>query len=423
MTHLHLLILALPACGLAVPLGDHPLDDQPISESSLLVHLADALPDAAGVTAGDLVDDKRLDFDQAPDPSALFVAQAAEYAALPDLVGDTLELRVLTYNVGLLDRTYFAGGHVAVPHVAERAQVLPERVVGDDWDILLLQEVWEWEHVLLFAQAAEQNGYVWYAGTEKAHIEHGLMILVKESLVGGEELQVEVQFDDQRGIEHRPGPNIRRGYLEWGFTLEPTGEPVRLLNTHPQAFVDFWEVRTLQLRQVGLAASEAPADTLVLLGGDLNAGPYYPQDTFGQVDGDAVTGWWRNATAWPLVQHYGGLRDLTGAFSEAQDVVAMDALPAWSEAYLDTPLAGACDELPENVFSGTDCNSLYFENYGGQEYPARLDHLMWRDGAAQLRVLDSQQEYLTPEAVDGAGTVELSDHYGVSARVQIGVGG
>lgn len=423
MMHFHLLVLALPACGLAVPLGDHPLDDQLASESPLLTHLAEALPDAAGVTAGELVGDKRLVFDQAPDPSALFVAQAAEHAALPELVGDTQELRVLTYNVGLLDRSYFAGGRVAVPHVAERAQVLPERVMADDWDILLLQEVWEWEHVLLFAQAAEQNGYLWYAGTETAHIEHGLMILVKQSLVGGETLQVEVQFDDQRAIEHRPGPNIRRGYLEWGFTLEPTGEPIRLLNTHPQAFVDFWEVRNLQLRQVGLAANEVPADTLVLLGGDLNAGPYYPEDTFGQIDGDPVIGWWRNATAWPLMQHYGGLRDLSGAFSEAQDVVAMDALPAWSEAYLDAPLAGTCDEVPADVFTGTDCNGIYFENYGGQEYPARLDHLMWRDGAAQLRVLETQQEYVTPEAVDGAGTVELSDHYGVSARVQVGVGG
>lgn len=420
MKHLPLLVLALAGCGGAAPaLGDHPLDGTVLAESPLLAHLAAGLTDGAGVTAGDLLDDDKLVFGEAPDPSDLFMAQTDAHTALPALSAEATSLRVLTWNTGLLDRTYLFGSRVAVPSVAERLEVLPERVLADGWDILLLQEVWEWEHVLRFAEAAEAAGYRWYAGTEDLHHEHGLIILVRADLVGGDEEQVEVQFDDQRKIENWPGPDIKRGYLEWAFTAQPSGIPVRLFDTHPQAFVEHWQIRSLQARQVGLAVDAAPDDELVLLGADLNAGPYYPADTFGQVDGEPVTGWWKNTITWPLLQHYGGLTDLPGALDVAQDVAAMGQVPDWSEAWFETPLAGACDDVPPGVFTATDCNSIYFDNYAGQEYPARLDHLFWRDDAQRLRVLSAEHVYVTPEEVPGAGTIELSDHYGVGVTIAI----
>lgn len=58
-----------------------------------------------------------------------------------------------------------------------------------------------------------------------------------------------------------------------------------------------------------------------LLGGGLSlAGAYYPLDTFGEVDGEAVTDWWRNAQAYALLLHYGGLYGVFAAAGEARDV-------------------------------------------------------------------------------------------------------
>jgi hypothetical protein len=291
-------------------------------------------------------------------------------------------------------------------------------LLGDDWDILLLQEVWEWRDVMRFAEVAARKGYRWYAGTETHHVQHGILILIRADLVSGPETRTEVQFDSQRWIERWPGPNVRRGYLTWSFVHAPTGQRMRVASAHPQSFPAFWDIRTLQARQMALDLREGPEE-VVILGTDLNAGPYYPVDTWGEVSGKPVGDWWRNAITYPLVRHYGELTDIAGSLAPAKDVVALQALPPWSPLFLREPLGGACGKLPQGVFTGTDCNSLYFASYAGQEYPTRLDHLFLRDRTGVVNVAEVGLAYTEKEAFP-SGNHEPSDHYGVGARLWVG---
>jgi hypothetical protein len=74
--------------------------------------------------------------------------------------------------------------------------------------------------------------------------------------------------------------------------------------------------------------------------------------------------------------------------------------------------------VPQGVFTGTDCNRLYFDSYGGTEYPARLDHLFLRAPTDVVGVATTGLSYVNAETIRGH-THELSDHYGVHAELRI----
>jgi endonuclease/exonuclease/phosphatase family metal-dependent hydrolase len=72
------------------------------------------------------------------------------------------------------------------------------------------------------------------------------------------------------------------------------------------------------------------------------------------------------------------------------------------------------------VFTGTDCNRLYFEQYAGTEPPARLDHVLLRDPERRVRVVGAGLTLTERHALGAAGgAVELSDHYGVRATLRV----
>jgi endonuclease/exonuclease/phosphatase family metal-dependent hydrolase len=413
----------------APPLGAHPKDQALLAGSRELAHLALALrpPGAAlggligvdpdGPKVVDLLAGPPPAFFSAPEPALLAAGRPRLGEARAAVAPGAAPLRALSYNTGLLDRKYIAG-HVKVPHRDSRRLVLPERLLNDGWDVILLQEVWEWEDVALLAQAAEAAGYRWWAGEERRHVQHGVMILVRAALVSGPEQRTEGQFEVQRRIERWPGPNVRRGWLSWTFTHAPSGRRLRVASAHPQAWPQFWRERSLQARQLALAVNDAPEDVIVLLGVDLNAAPYYPHDRFGEVKGKPVEQWWRNAITYPLLRHYGDLLDVAALAAPAGDVAAMAALPAWSPSWASQALGGACGAVPTGVFSATDCNSLYFASYAGEEYPARLDYLFLRDHSAAVGVHATGQAYVDPMTLP-TGNHELSDHYGVWADLSI----
>ncbi len=414
MRSLALLLPLAVGCAKAPRLGSVPADQAVLATTPGLAHLAEQLPPDGPRTVEALVRSGRWDFKGPPDPSAWFAAEATGESAA---IENGVELKVLTYNTGLLDRQYF-GGEAVMPEVPHRATWLPETLLSTgQWDVLLLQEVWEWDQVDRFAQAAQKYGYVWYAGSKKAHVQHGLLMLVKKELVGEDGDRTEVQFDAQRKIERWPGPNIKRGYLTWSFTHAPTGRPVRIATAHPQAFPQFWQVRTLQARQLALDLAASPDDTTVVLGIDLNAGPYYPKDSFGIYHGKPMTGWWRNSLTYPLIRHYGGLTDAQGVRGLAGDVAAMEALPPFTEQWLEVPLGGVCAAMPP-VFTGTDCNPQYAHNYIGEEYPARLDYVFTRAPEGSLRVVEAGRVYDAPVAL-GSREMVPSDHYGVAAVLEL----
>lgn len=396
-------------------LGEHPLDGTRLGDAPALRHLATALDDGEGLTVEDLFREQPA-YARAPDPSALLEQQQADHDALPPLPSPE-PLRVLSFNTGLLDRWYpFAV--LQVPHVDERRAQLPAKLLGDGWDVLLLQEVWDMRDVQAFEQEAARRGYRAYAGSsDAAHEAHGLLMLVREAIIDpdGPDERDEETFELQRDIERFPGPGIERGLLSWRLRHAPTGVVLHLFDTHTTAFPELSWVRDAQARQLGLRAHAVPDDEVVVMTGDLNAGPYYPHDRFGEVDGEPVVGWWRNAQAYPLLLHYGGLWDAHAAAGQADDVALLDQLPAYGPRYADEPYGDAalCEVLT-GVFTATDCNSLYFEQYAATEYPARLDHVLVRDALERVRVYDSAVVYTEPLP---GGSFEASDHYGVGVTL------
>lgn len=411
------------ACGddeVPADLGTWPEDLVKLVDSPALQHVAAALDGGDALTVADLFHADRLRFTAAPDPSPLFAAQAAEHAALPPLAAAE-PLRVLSYNTGLLSRWY-PFTHVGVPRYRERRERGPAELLAGEWDVLFLQETWELVDVERFAAEAERRGYAIYSGSEKKHEQHGLVILVREALIGDEpQAFVEQQFEAQREIELFPGPGVKRGVIGWSFTHAPTGRRIHLYCTHMTSFPELWQERDSQARMIGGKISDHDAADIVLLGGDFNAGPYYPEDSFGS-DGDAViSGWWHNTMMYPLMLHYGGLYDSHSVLQPARDVARMQQLllPFSPGAYKGEPLAGRCADVPVDTFTATDCNSLYFEQYAATEYPARLDYIMVRDAERHVRVVASELEYTQPLDFGAAGNFELSDHFGISAMLQI----
>jgi hypothetical protein len=420
-----LLILAIVGCPGNVPLpdgiGDGDGDMGVLEDKPHLRHLADALNRSADVTVADLFLDEELEFVRSPDPSQLFEDRYWEHQLLPS-VHSFNTVKVLTYNTGLLSRTYL-GNLVEVPEYEARREVMPHRVVLSGFDVLLLQEVWEWEDAVAIAEVAEGFGFATWYGDEETHVQHGTFMAVRESLIDDSEDQdkYEFQFESQYKAEESPGPNIKRGWLEWEFTLADNGRRVRLYCAHASAFPEQWLRRDLQMREMGMSMRTVEDETILLVGGDMNAGPYYKTDIWTGPDGD-IEGWWDNARAYPLLMHYGELWDVHGAAQILQDVVRGDTVPIGVPGMTVQPYGDVewCADTPSDTFTGSDCNSLYFDNYAATEFPARLDHLMVRDHLDGVRVVSSELQFVEP--IDWGWDVqfELSDHYGVGAELRIG---
>ena len=100
-------------------LGDVAGDDSRLLDVACLAHLADASDD---LRVRDILRPGARLYRRAPDPSALFESRHAAHAALPEL-GASRPLRVLTFNVALLDRTYL-GQRAVSPHIPERRAAL-----------------------------------------------------------------------------------------------------------------------------------------------------------------------------------------------------------------------------------------------------------------------------------------------------------
>lgn len=415
--------LMLPACAdedIPEDLGARVEDRVRLVDDPRLAYLAEALADGADARVEDLFYKERAVFASAPDPTPLFELQAAEHAGLPPLT-DAEPLRVLTFNLGLLDRWYPLT-HVGAPQMGPRRERLPQELLAGDFDVVCLQEIWELEDVGRFAAEAKEQGYALYFGSKEKHVQHGLAILVRESILGDEEqARVEEQFAAQREIEFFPGPWVKRGFLRWSFTHAPTGRRVHVYDTHMTSFPDLWHERIAQARVIGGEAKSHGGDDVVLVAGDFNAGPHYPEESFGSVDGEPVGEWFNNATMYPLFLHYGDLVDTHSALAPATDVLRMQELllPFDAAKYLAEPLAGRCEAIAVDAFTGTDCNSLYFEQYAGTEYPARLDYVLLHDPGEHVRVVVSEILYSEPLDFGAAGKFELSDHFAYSTTLQI----
>jgi endonuclease/exonuclease/phosphatase family metal-dependent hydrolase len=398
-------------CAARLPrdFGDLPADRTVLAEDPDLAHL---VIDGGPTTVEALIRKRNAGYATPPDPTPRLAALAAAYA--PPEGGTSLS--VLTYNVAFLD-VRFLGTHVKSPHLEVRRDHLVATLFASH-DVLLLQEVWSWESAVALGLAAEKAGYAWYAGEEVGHAEHGLFVAVRRSLLADGDAVTpgdcsETRYDAARPGEFWPGPNIRRGFLACTFGLRGTETVITVVDNHATSFPTYTRQRELQARQVGAFVAGRPPAEVVILGGDLNSGPYYPADTWTLPNGKTQGGWLRNAVAYSLWLHYGDMVDVFAlANGGGADRRAADVLPtAAGISY--------CDKTEHIAFTGTDCNLLYQEQYGGTEYPARLDHLMVHDPGGRVAV-DGARIVFTERLDLGVGSpIEASDHYGVEARLRV----
>jgi len=398
-------------------LGEHPADLADMTAVPVLQHLAASMPEATPRTPAGLLADRSHRYLTAPDPHALFTAEAkADSGEATDHA-----IKVLSYDVGLLDTRWMLGlRRIRMPEVGSRRSELPTRLLRDDWDILLLQEVWAWADVVRFAEAAEREGYVWFAGSERRHNQHGLVILVKGSIIDGAQRRTEGVFEDQGRKPLSQGPRLGAGYLTWSFTHTASQRRVRIATTRlfDGHTATSWHTRSMQARQLGIDLATSDDDTVLIVGGDMGTGPYHPEGVLGPINGRDDQELWQESTTWAMLRHYGDLVDTATYGHAAGDIEAMHALPEWNRGWTKRPLHGWCAQLPPDRFTSTDCNRLHFAHHRGELVPSRRDQLLVRMADDQGALGTPGLWYVEPEPVRGR-THTLSHRYGVGLDIYL----
>ena len=404
------------AAGLRPGPGSLEADRMSLVDSSALAHISHSAP-VLDHEVRSLFDRDEDDLTTPPDPTGRMESIAAAHAALPEL-GSAGDLAVMTYNLGLLDFRVF-GYAVQSPALDARRGAAPAMLFELGHDVLLLQEVWRWRDVDVLAQEAHAHGYVIWPGTPDRHEEHGLVIAVRAERIGGGTVLDEGRFAAQQKVERWPGPGVPRGWLSFGFHLAGTDQHITFYNTHATAHMRHWRIREQQARELGAVARAQ--DGLVVLGGDLNSPPFYGEDVWMTGMGRALGGGWNNAVAWGVWQHYGGVTDIVAMVAGAEDVKLQKRVPQDWTRFLYDPYGSQswCAHMEGSLFTATDCNTLYFEQYAGEEPPARLDHLMLRDPGGHVRVEGVKVVLHERHALGNGDTVEPSDHYGLVAHMRV----
>lgn len=412
-----------------IALGGDDTDGFQIGASAATAHLADAIDGGGDLTFQQLFEKgDGLTFKDAPNPTKLLSDTNARDDDFP--TSGRFPLTVLTYNVAMLDVDLLGFiPYAETPELNTRRKDTPAKILGRGADIVLLQEVWLAEDVEEFFATADEFGYRGFVQDREGHND-GLAIFIKESdIAGGTTTQVDfAAYGSQNGTEYFPGPGIQRGWMSVRF-VHPDIGGVRVYDTHMQAFPENWAGRMKQGRELGIIMRTAPEedgtpDDISILGGDFNAGPYYKKAEWNAPGGVKQDRWFHNELSYPVLLTYGDLIDLAIMGRPAEEALADITLgdTVVNDADASTEIPGAeegwCDKTPAITFTATDCNSLYFEQYAGTEYPARLDHVFGHDPDG--RIIASRSEIVfTEKERFGDVDVEPSDHFGVEVDLLI----
>ncbi len=402
-----------------LPLGGDDADDFVLKDTSTMAHIAAALQGEEGLTLGELIDKgDSVEFASAPNPADLLTSTNTRDDNRSRSGREPLS--VLTYNVALLDVDLFnIIPYAESPDIPQRRRVLPGLLFETGADVIMLQEAWLPQDVENFSSRALSSGYRPFTH-DRSVGNDGLVVFVRDAVIaGGTTTEVEFKaYGSQVGTEYWPGPGISRGFMSVRFVHNTIGEVV-VFDTHMQAFPENWLGRVKQARELGVAMRAAGSNgAFVVGGGDFNSGPYYKAATWQSPDTSTADRWFHNAIAYPALLTYGDLVDAAIMGRAANDALADIVLgdTVRNDSSLALEFAGAeegwCDRTPAITFTATDCNSLYFQQYGGTESPARLDHIFVSDVDERV-VVERSQLMFTDKRTFGDVEIEPSDHFGV----------
>lgn len=409
----------LAACNQSgVALGDDPLDNALLDGDPLFAHYQGVTTGAR--TVADLYGEA-LRFTGRPVPRALLGAmQASNPPAAPNAV----PLSVVSFNVAMLDVSLFgAVQYGRTPYLDARRAVVPELVFSQGYDIIGLQEVWASSDLARFRTVGAARGYTLYSASREGFTD-GLVIALRSGLAPRGAATRHAHFTEIDGLEYFPAPGFSRGFLAVDFE-HPSLGPTSVYVSHTAAFPSAWRLRMHHAREIGLDVRRnvSPRALLFVLG-DLNAAPYYRADTWALPSGGSEAGWYANTLSYPILMHYTGAVDLAVRGRSRDDadldITAGDSVPNVASASLREPFGAAafCAAAPANAFTATDCNPLYFQQYAGTEYPARIDFVFGRDPAARMHVAESRVVFRDPIAYGGI-VGPPSDHYGQLVRLLV----
>jgi len=283
-------------------------------------------------------------------------------------------MRILTYNVGLLD---FLFGRVRpAPYVEERLRALPGALLELDADIIALQEIYSTRH-RLWVQAALRATYPHAVQADArapvVGLPDGLLVFSKFPVAA------RFAFFTSAPVDERL--LARKGILCADVALP--GAKLTLLNVHTTAGGIFQHpenidgIRELQLKQLFGVAAGCKSD-IVLIVGDINAGPGVSDRNYRSFEANGYVDLHRAANA--------------GAEE-----------PTWESS---NPLnrAGPHRTSP----------------------PQRVDHVFARqDDVRFCRCTPLWSRIVLREprvGIPGRGAVPVSDHYGVLTEVDLQVG-
>jgi len=418
--------LLLSAVGLAgcdlgdVPLGGDETDDFKLTETAAMRHIGDAIEGGADLTLRGLIEKgDGVAFSGTPNPAALLTGTntlddgRARQGRAP--------VSVLTWNVALLDVNLLGViPYTETPDLERRRRVLPGLAFETGADVIALQEVWLDEDVETFSRRGQELGYRPFVHERQGHNDGLITFIREDAIAGGSTVSFDFEsYGSQVVTGYFPGPGIARGWLSVRFVHAGAG-PIHVFNTHMQAFPENWLGRVKQAREIGILVREIQEATgdLVVVAGDFNSGPYYSKAEWTAPGGATVDRWLHNAIAYPTMLTYGNLVDAAIMGRPENDAIADitlgDTVVNNADTALDIPGAeeGWCERTPNTTFTATDCNSLYFDQYAGTEYPARLDHILVSDGDERVIVTKSALQF-TEKQTFGDLVREPSDHFAV----------
>ena len=416
-----LLSALVAGCDLGeVAMGGDETDSFKLIDASAMRHLGEALEGGADLTLSDIFDrGDSLEFSASPNPAALLTGtntlddNRSRQGRVP--------VSMLTWNVALLDVNLLGViPYAETPDLERRRRVLPGLAFATGADIIAMQEVWLEQDVETFTRRGREFGYRAFVHERQGHNDGLITFIREDAIAGGSTTSFEFEsYGSQVTTEYFPGPGIARGWNSVRFVHRDAG-PIHVFNTHMQAFPENWLGRVKQARELGIQVREIQEATgdLVLVAGDFNAGPYYSKAEWTVPDGTIADRWLHNAISYPTLLTYGNLVDAAIMGRAANDAIADitlgDTVVNNADTALDIPgaEAGWCDRTPNTTFTATDCNSLYFDQYAGTEYPARLDHILISDGDERVVVTKSELQF-TEQRSFGDLVREPSDHYAV----------